>query len=326
MHAVERASRKAQMNRPKRHHWWPQVQSQHWTLSDGLVHVVKADGTSFRAKPINVGVESELYTFIGQDGEKRSDVEEWLAKSIDAPAGNLISYLHDPDNYRTMRRSIHPRQRKAAAQVGVTLDKAGMEILRLPDEVRYSIASYLAAMIVRNPKYIAKMVEYHRAQKVRDDNTKQISLINMISVYETYREALLEAILFISRRGGTNEFLFGDCGVAVREPWKNGLMPFDLNAPITPDLMISVLPLPFDDDRRQAFVGTLNNQGISMSNRMVVGSSTRFVYSRQPPPIGFISGNMGIPAMHDVGYRWVDGHFETSLSGITVRTPARLKH
>lgn len=84
---------------PKRHHWWPQVQSRFWVDSGGLVHATRADGTSFRSSPTNLGVESDLYTRFAEDGSKDTSVEDWFAQAIDGPAKNLIEHLLDSSNF-----------------------------------------------------------------------------------------------------------------------------------------------------------------------------------------------------------------------------------
>ena len=74
------------------------TQSRYWTDTDGFVNVARADGTVFRANPLNIGVKSELYTRFGEDGGKDTTVEEWFAEAIDGPAFKIIEHLLDPSN------------------------------------------------------------------------------------------------------------------------------------------------------------------------------------------------------------------------------------
>jgi len=309
------------MSEPKRHHWWPKVQSKHWAAEDGKINVTKRDGTVFRTKPINIGVQSELYTATDGAGNKDTAVEIWLSETIDGPAETLIAYLTNPSNIKKERRPIDAKSRQVASATGFRLARDYLEVMPLPGEVRAAIAAYLAALVVRNPRYLEKLMEFHRGQGVPELHGKNVSLANMMYMFDVYREAIGKAIFQISFRDGSQEYLFGDCGLAVEEPWKDGLMPFNIHAPITPDIAISVLPLPLDDPRDIAFVSRTTNQGTSATNRIVVGASRDFIFSRQSPPIDYIKKNMGVPAPENVGQRIVNGQYETTYKGVTVSNP-----
>jgi len=99
------------MNEPKRHHWWPQLQSRHWTGKDGTVFAIKADGTYFPATPLNVSVETELYTRVAPTGEKDRDIEKWFSQKIETPFGPVLDKLLKFNKIE--RRRVAPNSEKA---------------------------------------------------------------------------------------------------------------------------------------------------------------------------------------------------------------------
>ena len=76
-----------------------------------MVFVTRADGSVFRANPINIGVESELYTRFVDGNVKDTSIEEWFAEAIDYPAKKMIEHLLDPSNVR--REAFHGDPAKA---------------------------------------------------------------------------------------------------------------------------------------------------------------------------------------------------------------------
>jgi hypothetical protein len=100
------------MTKAKRHHWWPMAQSVYWTNSDGFVSVTRSDGTVFPANPLNIGVESELYTRFSEERGKDTGIEEWFAQTIDGPAKQMIEHLLDPSKvHRSLSHLIHRKQK-----------------------------------------------------------------------------------------------------------------------------------------------------------------------------------------------------------------------
>lgn len=300
------------MSKPKRHHWWPIAQSQHWTGSDGLVFVTRSDGTMFRANPVNIGVESELYTRFNDKNEKDTQIEEWFAEVIDDPASKMIEHLLDPSN--TSRTSFRgdPSKAETVKALGFRVNPY-VESVRLPIEMRQAIARYLAALLVRHPSYLAKLIEFHRDENIIVNNAKNRALDNMIRLFSVYAEKIAQSVLMISRRVGSAEYLYADGGILVEEPWRRKYgIPFDIHAPLTPDIAIQVLPVPFATDLTAASVVESTNQGVARQNRIILGGAYRFVFSRQTPPMKFILKNFGKPAPKNIGIRIVDGRLETS--------------
>lgn len=300
------------MSQPKRHHWWPQVQSRFWTDSAGLVHVTKQDGTSFRTNPSNIGIESELYTRFSEDAAKDTSIEDWFGKEIDAPARAMIEHLSDPSN--TRRRKIRPRREKndQMNELGFRT-RDYVEFIPLSYDVRQSIARYISALVVRHPSYLSKLVEFHSKNGYSENLSRNKALENMIYIYDIYISEIQNAVIMVCRRDSASEFLYADGGLVVDEPWHHRYgIPFTIHAPLTPDLALEVIPFPFREvDRSVAYITDMTTNGVARMNRIVLGVAKRFVFSRQPPPGAFISRNFGIPAPKNIGYRIVDGRFET---------------
>ncbi len=68
------------------------------------------------------------------------------------------------------------------------------------------------------------------------------------------------------------------------EPWRTEYgIPFDIHAPLTPDIALQVLPIPSSYDLDTAAILESNNQGTARLNRIILGGAERFVFSRQAP-------------------------------------------
>lgn len=288
------------MNKPKRHHWWPQVQSRHWTQVDGYVHLTRKDGTFFRTNPMNVAVESELYTRFGTDDSKDTSIEEWFASEIDGPAATMINHLLDPANIRRVQFTPDPIKAKQARALGFQVHPYLEEIL-LPHDIRAAIARYIAALLVRHPDYLRKLSSSANMVPAKPDDLRTVALDKMLVLYEQYRERIERAVIMVSRRIGTFEYLYADGGLIVREPWNNETgIPFDIHAPLTPDIAIQILPAPVSAKLPTAMTFDATNQGVSRQNRIILGGARRFVFSRQTPPLEFIGRHFGIPAPENI--------------------------
>ncbi len=154
------------MSNPKRHHWWPQLQSSLWTAADGLIHVTGKDGTTFRTSPQNIGLEGELYTRFAFTGGKDVTIERWFANEIETPFARALTNLTSVLDIKTcpFLKPDSPAQRAKAKDVkdlGFVLPKK-FEWIELTLENRQAVVNYLAAMLVRNPTYLAKLGDFHR--------------------------------------------------------------------------------------------------------------------------------------------------------------------
>jgi len=300
------------MTKPKRHHWWPIAQSCHWTDPKGFVFVTRADGTTFQTSPLNIGIESELYTRFTEDSEKDTTIEEWFAETIDGPATKMIQHLLDPSNIRRQRFYYDPHKAKTVRSLGFRVHPY-VDRIQLPAEIRGAISSYIAALLVRHPDYLAKLAACHHDGAASPEEVKNRALDNMLRLYRVYTEKITTAVFLITRRTDFAEYIYADGGLLVEEPWRREFgVPFDIHAPLTPDMALQVLPIPQSDDLDTAAIVEATNQGIARQNRIILGGAQRFVFSRQEPPVKFITSNFGKPAPKNIGYRIVGGRLDTT--------------
>lgn len=301
------------MNKPKRHHWWPMAQSRYWTDTQGFVTVTRADGSTFRANPLNIGVESELYTRFLDDDTKDTGIEEWFAETIDRPATRMIEHLLDPSNVSRQSFRGDPAKASTARQLGFRVNPY-LEKITTPPEVRLAISQYVAALLVRHPRYLARLVEFHENEAAPRASVKNRALDNMLHFYKEYVEVIARSVFLITRRVGNAEYIYADGGLVVEEPWRTTCnIPFDIHAPLTPDIALQVLPVPlhFNDDLTVAMIGESTNQGVARQNRIILGAARRFVFSRQAIPPKFVVKNIGQPAPRNIGYSVVNGRVQT---------------
>lgn len=306
------------MSEPKRHHWWPEVQSAQWADLDGMVHGIRADGTTFRAPPSKVGVEGELYTRLDAEGEKDRDIERWFSREIETPFEPVFTKLLSLDGIQQHHfpRRGNPAQRKDVKDLGFIVSDYD-ERFPLSRTDHTALANYLAALVVRSPFYLMKLTEWHQQNNasaaplpIDPAVFRGFALENMLYLYDVYREVIAAAHISLTIADCNREFLFSDGGVVAKEPWSARPMPFDLYAPLTPKLALNVLPVP-GAAASELSVARLNSQGVARYNRIVVGNARRFVFSKSLPPIAFIRRNFGVPAPEPIGTRWIGGKLET---------------
>jgi hypothetical protein len=304
------------MNRPKRHHWWPLAQSRRWTLDDDKVYVTRKGGSIFRTSPLNIGVESELYTRFLEDGSSDTAVEEWFSHEIDAPIRRTLDFLEDPKNRHSERFFGIPEKARVAEQLGFVIEKR-VEKMVMPTEIKTDVAKYISALLVRHPKYLNSLIEFHEDQFTtqRRELAKQAALENMLWLYEKYLKVVAGAAFMIVEPVADSgaEFIYADGGINIEEPWRQTYgIPFDIHAPLTPTLSVQILPSPFRRDPLVANVGKITRQGMARMNRIMVAQAERFVFTRSEPPVSFLVKNWGKPAPKNIGYRFNErGIFET---------------
>lgn len=282
-----------------------------------MLHVVRADGTTFRAPPSKVGVEGELYTRLDPSGAKDRDIERWFSREIETPFAGALARLLTLDNIE--RRKFpgrgDPIKRKELQELGFIVSDYD-ERMPLTAQDRAAIANYLAAFVVRSPTYLNKLTDWHQANNSSDDlpcdptTFRGFALENMLYLYDIYRDAIAGGFINLMIADCDREFLFADGGVTAQEPWSRRPMPFDLYAPLTPKLAFNVLPLP------KAYTGglwisRLSARGVARYNRIMLADAKRFVFSKSSPPLAFIAKHFGVPAPAPFGSRWINGKLET---------------
>lgn len=299
------------MPAPKRHHWWPIAQSQFWTNASGQVTVTRKDGSTFSSKALNIGVESELYTRFLDDDTKDTAIEDWFARAIDDPATTLINHLLDPANVSRRPFRGDPKKAETVRALGYRVTDY-IDRIYLPPNVRLAISQYVAALLVRHPRYLATLVEFHTGNAQTPRLIKNLALENMLYAFRIYVERINAAMFIVTRRIGSSEYLYADGGLTVDEPWRPDI-PFDIHAPLTPDISIEILPVPIrsSEDLTHAAISEATNRGVARQNRIVLGNAMRFVFSRGQPPTDFIKRHFGIPAPRNIGARVRNGRLET---------------
>lgn len=305
------------MNEPKRHHWWPEVQSRQWAGANGRLHVVRVDGTTFQVPPSKVGVEGELYTRIDYSGEKDRYIERWFAREIEAPFADSFARILSLDGIERRRfpRRGNPAQRREVQELGYLISDYD-EHMPLLEECRTAFANYLAALVIRSPVYLTKLTAWHKKNNspnnmpVDDTTLRGLALENMLYLYKVYREEIAYGCINLMIADCDREFLFADGGVTAQEPWSNRPMPFDLYAPLTPKLAVNVLPMP-NSYTKGLWITRVNARGVARYNRIMLAGASRFVFSKSPPPLSFIAKHFGVPAPSPFGSRWINGKLET---------------
>ncbi|TRD22957.1 DUF4238 domain-containing protein [Palleronia caenipelagi] len=298
------------MSVPKRHHWWPQLNSGHWCSTDGTIQVLSRDGSSFRGKPRGLGVVGQLYSKDLADGTKDVSIETWFANDIDGPFASLLKKLIDDKNLRNRTFSGDHKKRKLSNELGLRIGNT-IEYMEVSEHELEVLSRYVAALLVRNPNYLKKLAQFHSDQL----NPKHSSLDNMRYVFEIYANRLLCADFVILKRDARNEFLFSDGGIVAREPWSRyGGIPFDIHYPMTPDYALQALPAINQNFKGIIHYIKASNTGIAAQNRISLEVAKNQVFGRAPLPKNFVLKNWGRAAPHHIAYRHVDGQLETSVS------------
>lgn len=147
---------------PKRHHWWPQLQSGYWTDENNLIYVTREDGTYFRAQPKDLGVEGHLYSIHLADGKKNVEIEKWLATEIDSPFVGLIPHLQEKSKRQSFPLKGDLSRLESLRKLGYKA-RGYIDFIGISLEQRRIISNYLAALLIRSPQYLKKLVAFHEA-------------------------------------------------------------------------------------------------------------------------------------------------------------------
>lgn len=295
------------MNTPVRHHWWPQLQSGYWTGVDGCINCIDKTGKVFKTQPVNIGVKTHLYSKTYLDGTKDTAIETWLAKQVDAPFDGAFEEIFDFSRIRQHRYKGDERLRNELKEIGYEMNDF-IEEISIKFEYKKILSNYIASLLVRTPSYLKRLNNFHSDLA---GDTYNYALDNMIYMYDVYREKISQSYIKVMRRTGDNEFIYGDQAVTAQEPWGRSYLPFTIHAPITPDFAVAVMPYEGLNPEEIIGINRLRNRGVSRFNRLVLGDSERFVFSRQNPPLNFIKKNFGRPAPAPFKHRKINGKIET---------------
>ncbi len=179
------------------HHWWPRTLAEHWAAGDGMVSVIRPNGTVHRAPPGAFGAitnahhmkmggpwDSTFEPIFNEPDNEMAAFVQWLA--------TLEASLATPD--RPMVERILPQP--------------------FPDERAAQIARGTASLLARSPSIrasIKRTTEYYRRGFGLADPTADKTLIaaNQRGLYDAYRKRMMHgrwAILFSDEK----EFIAGD--------------------------------------------------------------------------------------------------------------------
>ena len=307
------------MSNPKRHHWWPQLQSGYWTGSDGFVNAVKADGNVFKASPLNIGFEGELYTRFEMTGERDVSIEKWFGREIESPFSATLKQLSEIKEFSKSSRPPGIPKSEIEEYKSLGFIWTGYRETIPVDAIdKQALVNYISALLVRNPKYLRKLYEFHKENNssIIDIGGKKAlktaALDNMLYMFGVYKERISKSILALVLAEGDKELMFPDNGMTATEPWKGDHLPFTIHAPLTPRIALEVVPLNIDQPNpTQILVSRLNPQGVARYNRLALSCAERFIFCRNLPPIDFIRANFGKAAPAPYAYRVINGQLET---------------
>ena len=90
--------------------------------------------------------------------------------------------------------------------------------IHLPAEVRQAISSYLAALLVRHPAYLAKLTQFHQVDTTLPNEAKNRALDNMLHLYGIDAKKIANSVLIITRRVESAEYIYADGGSWLMSP------------------------------------------------------------------------------------------------------------
>ena len=112
--------------RRKRHHYVPEAYLRRWADEQSQVAVRRrGTGEVFHTKPLNVALESNLYTLYGPQDEPDDAIERALSDYIDGPAPELFQELADKRCPRKTSRERLGLSNFLAIQLARTPDHIG---------------------------------------------------------------------------------------------------------------------------------------------------------------------------------------------------------
>ncbi|NLH79257.1 MAG: DUF4238 domain-containing protein [Phyllobacteriaceae bacterium] len=254
------------------HHWWPRTLSDHWSAADGMVSVIRPNGTMHRAPPGAFGASTNAHhiktgghwdsTFEPIFNEPDSEIAafvQWL--------GTLETSLASPD--QPMIERILPQP--------------------LPDERAAQTTRVTASLLARSPSIrasIKQTTEYYRRRFGLADPIADKTLIaaNQRGLYDAYRKRMMRgrwAVLFSDER----EFIAGDGFLhnfpASRDALNAGLK---LVLPILPTATIVYMsPMQYPTEPRLVTL-RLGAEEVDRLNAITQVYASEFLFYRDEKP------------------------------------------
>ena len=179
------------------HHWWPRTLADHWSAADGMVSVIRPNGTVHRAPPGAFGAITNAH-HIKMGGPWNSTFEP-IFNEPDNEIAAFVQWL------ATLEAALAAPEQPMVERISPQL---------LPHDRAAQIARVTASLLARSPSIrasIKRATEYYRRGFGLADPTADKTLIaaNQRGLYDAYRERMMRgrwAILFSDER----EFIAGD--------------------------------------------------------------------------------------------------------------------
>lgn len=221
------------------HHWWPRTLADHWAAADGMVSVLRPDGTEHRAPPGAFGAITNAHHI--KVGGPWDTTFEPIFNEPDNEMAAFVQWLGTLEAAHAV--SERPMVERISPQ-------------SLTDERAEQIARVTASLLARSPSIravIKRTAEYYGNEFgfVDPSPSKSLIAVNQRGLYDAYRKRMMHgrwAILFSEER----EFIAGDGFLhnfpASQDAINSGLK---LVLPILPTTtIVYMLPMQYPSEPR----------------------------------------------------------------------------
>lgn len=254
------------------HHWWPRTLADHWAAADGMVSVIRPNGTVHRAPSGAFGAITNAHHM--KMGGPWDSTFEPIFNKPDNEMAAFVQWLG------TLEASLASRDEPMVARI---LPQS------LPDERAAQIARVTASLLVRSPSIrasIKRTTEYYRRGFGRSDPTADKTLIaaNQRGLYDAYCKRMMRGrwtILFSDER----EFIAGNGFLhnfpASQDALNSGLK---LVLPILPTAMIVYMsPMQHPTEPRLVTL-RLGAEEVELLNEITQVYASDFLFYRYEMP------------------------------------------
>lgn len=254
------------------HHWWPRTLADHWAAADGMVSVIRPNGTMHRAPPGAFGGITNAH-HIKMGGPWDSTFEP-IFNEPDSEMAAFVQWLAMLDTPLVL--SKRPMVERISPQP-------------LAEERAAQIARVTSSLLARSPSIrasIKRTTEYYRRRFGLADPTADKTLIasNQHGLYDAYRKRMMRgrwAILFSDER----EFIAGDGFLhnfpASQDGLNSGLK---LLLPILPTAMIVYMsPMQYPTEPRLVTL-RLGAKDVELLNEITQVYASEFLFYRDDRP------------------------------------------
>lgn len=254
------------------HHWWPRTLADHWAAADGMVSVVRPNGTFYQAPPGAFGAITNAHHI--KIGGPWDSTFEPIFNVPDAELAVFVQWLGTLE--ASLASPAQPMVERILPQP-------------LPDERAAQIARVSASLLARSPSIrasIKRTTEYYRRGFGLSDPSANKALIaaNQRGLYEAFRKRMMHgrwAVLFSDER----EFITGDGFLhnfpALQDALNSGLK---LVLPILPTATIVYMsPMQFPTEPRLVTL-RLSAHDVERLNAITQVYACNFLFYREDRP------------------------------------------